>query len=153
MTNSKLSTILTGVAGEYFVAAELSRRGCIASVTLRNTKGVDILAANEDGTRTALIQVKTNGTSKPSWILNSKAETMSDDRLFYVFVALGATDGSPAYYIVPSQVVADYTATSHKNWLAGTKKSGGSRKDSNMRKFNDPNGDFLGAWENLGLHG
>jgi hypothetical protein len=38
---SRLSTGLSGVAGEYFVAAELSRRGYIASITLRNTRGVD----------------------------------------------------------------------------------------------------------------
>src|SRR5437660_12290839 len=39
----KLSTIQAGVTGEYFVAAELSRRGYIASLTLRNTRGIDVL--------------------------------------------------------------------------------------------------------------
>jgi len=38
----KPSSQLTGVAGEYFVAAELSRRGFIASITMRNTRGIDI---------------------------------------------------------------------------------------------------------------
>ena len=52
---SRLSTILSGVAGEYFVAAELSRRGYIASITLRNTRGVDILAINADATRSVSI--------------------------------------------------------------------------------------------------
>ncbi|PYQ29752.1 MAG: hypothetical protein DMF57_16130 [Acidobacteria bacterium] len=33
-----------GIAGEYFVAAELSRRGYIASLTLWRARGVDILA-------------------------------------------------------------------------------------------------------------
>ena len=42
----KLSSLLCGVAGEYFVAAELSRRGYIASITLRNTLGVDIPEAD-----------------------------------------------------------------------------------------------------------
>ena len=40
----KLSTALSGISGEYFVAAELSRHGLIAAVTLRNTRGIDILA-------------------------------------------------------------------------------------------------------------
>jgi hypothetical protein len=35
--NPKPSPQLTGVAGEYFVAAELSRRGYIASITMRNS--------------------------------------------------------------------------------------------------------------------
>ena len=42
---SRLSTGLSDVAGEYFVAAELSRRGYVASLTLRNTRGIDILAS------------------------------------------------------------------------------------------------------------
>ncbi|MBN2094879.1 MAG: hypothetical protein JW727_02425 [Candidatus Aenigmarchaeota archaeon] len=56
----KLSSILCGVSGEYFVAAELSRRGHIASITLRNTKGVDILCSNAEATKTVGIQVKTS---------------------------------------------------------------------------------------------
>ena len=35
---------LTGIAGEYFVAAELSRWGFIASITMRNSRGIDIPA-------------------------------------------------------------------------------------------------------------
>ena len=41
-----ISKILSGVAGEYFVAAEMSRRGYIASLTLKNTRGIDVLAAS-----------------------------------------------------------------------------------------------------------
>jgi hypothetical protein len=49
MAEQKVSPILIGVAGEYFVAAELSNLGYIASVTLRNTKGIDIIATNTPG--------------------------------------------------------------------------------------------------------
>ena len=61
-----LSTILTGVAGEYFVAAELSRRGFVASLTLRNTRGIDVLASNADATRSVGIQVKTSQGIAPT---------------------------------------------------------------------------------------
>jgi hypothetical protein len=44
--SKKVSSILIGVSGEYFVAAELSRRGYVASITLRNTRGIDIVASN-----------------------------------------------------------------------------------------------------------
>jgi hypothetical protein len=40
------------------VAAELSRHGYVASLTLRNTKGIDILASNPDATKSVGIQVK-----------------------------------------------------------------------------------------------
>jgi hypothetical protein len=49
--STKIPPVLTGVAGEYFVAAELSRRGYIASISQRNTRGIDILATSQDGSR------------------------------------------------------------------------------------------------------
>jgi hypothetical protein len=55
--NPKPSPQLTGVAGEYFVAAELSGRGFNASITIRNTRGIDILSTNAEAKRT----VKTHG--------------------------------------------------------------------------------------------
>lgn len=39
--------ILVGIASEYYVAWELSRMGYIASLTLKNTKGINILVLNE----------------------------------------------------------------------------------------------------------
>jgi hypothetical protein len=56
----KIPSVLAGVAGEYFVAAELSRRGHIASISLRNTRGIDIIATNKEASRSVTIQCKTN---------------------------------------------------------------------------------------------
>jgi hypothetical protein len=75
MTTVQLESTLVGVAGEYFVAAELSLRGYLASITLRNSRGIDIIASNADGTKTVSIQVKTNKTGQAHWILNKKSET------------------------------------------------------------------------------
>jgi len=104
MSDKRRSTILTGIAGEYFVAGELSRRGHIASITLRNTKGVDILCSNIDTTKTVGIQVKTNKGSKRSWILNKKAEGYYAANLFYVFVNLNNDKQNPDYFIVPTNI-------------------------------------------------
>src|SRR3989344_764334 len=101
----KRSTILSGVSGEYFVAAELSKRGNIASITLRNTKGVDILCSNSEATKTVGIQVKTNSGSSRNWILNQKAEDYFADNLFYVFVNLNENKKHPEFFIVPSKIV------------------------------------------------
>jgi len=87
MTKPKTKGVLTGVAGEYFVAAELTVRGYIASITLKNTKGIDILVSNQDASKSIGIQVKTsNNIKKKSWILNEKAEKYYENNLFYVFV-------------------------------------------------------------------
>ena len=48
---------IIGVAGEYFVAAELSKKGYIASLTLRNTRGIDILCSNIDASKTIGIRL------------------------------------------------------------------------------------------------
>jgi len=147
----KLSSVLSGVSGEYFVAAELSRRGHIASITLRNTKGVDILCSNAEATETVGIQVKTSQGSGRNWLLNQKAENYFAQNLFYIFVNL--TDGKklPEFFIVPSGVVANFCKESPANWLKTTNKKGQKHNDSPMRKFVDLDGKYLDHWELLGL--
>ena len=146
--------ILTGVAGEYFVAAELSRQGYVASLTLRNTRGIDILASNADATKSVGIQVKTNSGKKPHWLLSYKAEKDAAENLYYVLVNLNHKD-VPGYYVVPRAVVAESVKTSHAKHLATPGKHGQQRNDSTMRAFSilDPDMKKLyrNAWHLLGL--
>src|SRR5258708_23389824 len=110
----KLSPVLCGVAGEYFVAAELSRLGYIATITLRNTKGVDILASNGVASRQVGIQVKSNQGYLRDWILNPNAELHFADNLFYAFVNLKMPHQErPDFFIVPSKDVADHVRIGH----------------------------------------
>jgi len=131
----KLESQLVGVAGEYLVAGELSLRGYIASITLRNSRGIDIIASNSDGTKSVSIQVKTNSSGNKSWILNKKSEEFFSDNHYYIFVALGNINVRPAYHIVPSKKVAEYTSSDHANWLKGTKRDGSKRKDTPIAKI------------------
>ena len=147
----KVSSILTGVSGEYFAAAELSRRGYVASITLRNTKGIDIIATNEEGTKTINIQVKTSGIKTRGWILNKKAEEMDDKNMFYIFVQLTTLDKRPNFHIIPSADVAHTVKTGHKQWLKTPGRGGKKHNDTNMRKFEDPENKYLDKWELLGL--
>lgn len=147
----KLNPILSGVAGEYFVAAELSKKGYIASITLRNTKSVDILCSNSGATKTVGIQVKTNSSSYRNWLLSKKAEEYFADNLFYVFVNLNDNQKHPDFFIVPSKVVARYITESHTNWLKTPGKKGQKHKDSQMRKFEDSEEKYLNCWNLLNL--
>lgn len=108
---------LTGTAGEYFVAAELSLRGWLATVTIKNTPGIDILAKYPPSGQTATIQVKT--TSKPSgrFILSVKDEatTKANDE-WYVFVVLREPGQRPNFYVVPRNVVAGYLYSRYQDW-------------------------------------
>ena len=147
----KLSNVLTGVSGEYFVAAELSRRGYIASLTSRNTKGVDILASNQDASKSVGIQVKTKDANKKSWLLGQKAENYTGKLLFYVFVNLKDKDERPDFHIVPSERVSHYVWESHKKWLKTLGKKGQPHQDNLMRTFEDKDNQYQERWELLGL--
>ena len=145
------TSLLAGVAGEYFVAAELSRRGFIASITLRNTRGMDIVATNKDAKRTVTIQCKTSRKDAKQWLLGEKGEDFHADNHFYVFVDLHGDLERPSYHIVPSSTVAKTIKMEHRAWLKGTTPSGKPRKDSAMRKFRDPEDHYLERWDLLGL--
>lgn len=149
MREMKIEATLSGISGEYFVAAELSRRGYIASVTLRNTRGVDILASRLDASKSVGIQVKTSQSAGKAWVLNKKAEECFADSLFYVFVDL--KDRVPAFHVVPSTVVAHSVKTGHAEWLATPGRRGQPHNDSSMRMFRDRRDEYLGRWDLLGL--
>ena len=148
--SSKLSKILSGVSGEYFVAAELSRRGYVASLTLKNTQGIDLLAAKVDASRSVAIQVKTNQGSAHEWLLDKKVELPQAPHLFFVFVALRGQD-TPRYHVVPGQVVSEYCTRTHREYLAAKGRGGRTRKDTDMRSFKNPGGAYVDKWELLGL--
>ncbi|MCR4293313.1 MAG: hypothetical protein NUV76_10605 [Candidatus Kuenenia sp.] len=143
---NKLESTLVGVAGEYLVAGELSLRGYIASITLRNSRGIDIIASNPDGTKSVSIQVKTNSKGEDKWVLNQKSEIFYSENHYYILVALKAIGERPKYYIVPSKIIAEYITTTHNEWLMGKKSDGSPRKDSAIRNFRDPEGKYLEAW-------
>jgi hypothetical protein len=146
----KIAKHLSGIAGEYLVAAELSRRGYIASLTLRNTQGIDVLASSADGRRQVAIQVKCDQGKGREWILTAKAERLRGPHLFYVFVRLHHL-GTPEFFVVPSSVVATRTATSHRAWLARPGRRGQAHKDTAIRVFADRTGKYRDAWKRLGL--
>lgn len=151
MELSKLESTLVGVSGEYFVAAELSLRGYLASMTLRNSRGIDIIVSNSDASHSVSVQVKTSKKGAPRWILTKKAETFMAKNHFYVFVLLHSESTRPDYYVVPSKVVAEHCQRTHADWLAGKKKDGSFRKDSSVRVFEDKVGKYKERWDVLGL--
>lgn len=146
----KISGTLCGVAGEYFVAAELSRRGYIASLTLRNTRGVDILASNSDATSSVGIQVKSAQGAAKSWMLTSKVEADVATNLFYVFVRLNGF-AAPDYYVVPREEVSRFAAENHKKWLATPGKKGQPHQDTPIRQFKPDEEKHRDRWDTLGL--
>lgn len=145
--NQKLETVIVGVTGEYFVAGELSSRGHIASITLRNTRGIDIIASNKEGSKSVTIQVKASSSPTNSWILNKKSEEFFSDNHFYVFVNLAKPGIRSAFFIVPSAEVAKQITQGHQDWLNKTGRKGKAHQDNPMRQFSDKDNKYLEAWD------
>lgn len=146
-----MSAVLTGAAGEYFVAAELSRRGFIASISLRNTRGIDILATSQDGSRSVTIQCKTSQKTQKRWVLSDKSEAFVSSTHFYVFVLLRAAGEQPRYHVVPSRDVAKHLKADHKKWISTPGKDGRKHVDNPLRVFTDKADKYLERWDLLGL--
>lgn len=144
----KLSKALSGISGEYFVAGELSRHGFIAAVTLRNTRGVDILVSRPGGNRSATVQVKTLQNSGPEWVLSKSDELSKGENHYYIFVALHGCKGRPDYFVVEGDHVSKCCRDSHQEWLKGKNRDGSDRKDNDIRVFR-PTEDCREAWDRI----
>jgi hypothetical protein len=86
-----------GLAGEYFVAAELLRRGLVAAVTYGNAKRADVLVFSHSSEKALAVEVKS--TSKDEWIVGPKVPIASDKPWVFVHVPV-ERDSSPSYYIL-----------------------------------------------------
>ena len=141
---------ITGVAGEYFVAAELSRRGWIATITLKNTPNIDVIATTLDGSRSLNIQVKTRSIgNRQGWILNKGIESLApSDNFFIVFVDLVDIDKKPDYYVIPKNLFAKWIAKRHQEWLLTPGRLGQAHVDNSIRAFDKPQFDAFDNYHN-----
>lgn len=142
-----MNNINIGNSGEYFVAAELERRGFSVGVPMSNVKDYDLLCVSENNNHYAL-QVKTTASGKNKWMLSRKNENIKEDNVFYVFVHLHDL-GTPSFYIVPSKIVADTVYKSHHDWLKNPGKKGNKHKDNPIRLIELNDDTFLNKWDYL----
>jgi hypothetical protein len=85
----------THLAGEYFVAAELYRRGYSVAMTLGNAKAIDLFA-EFDGL-TVNVQVKAIRDKKSIGWPMMTAKIM--DNVIYIFVCLNGAAAPPDFYL------------------------------------------------------
>ncbi len=129
----KKDTISIGNSGEYFVAAELERRGFTAAVPMSNTRDFDILAVNRETFRQVALQVKTNRGKGKYWLLNKKSEELCGENIYYVLISLNELE-QPEFYIIESDKIAKSIKEGHKQWLRAEGKAD-KRHETSMRKF------------------
>lgn len=121
---------IVGQAGEYLVAAELSRRGLIATTFTGNVPHYDIIASDESGKH---VSVQVKASSGPSWQFGSIAAycdvqfdgerqvigKMKDcpvKRLVMVFVRIGDY-GEDRFYVMTWEKFRDLLVERHAGFL------------------------------------
>jgi hypothetical protein len=88
---------MSGLAGEFFVAAELLKRDIQTSVTFGNAKSIDLLAHNSETSASFTIQVKALRAN--NYFLLNPDKVVADH--IYAFVLLNAPGQHVRYFIVP----------------------------------------------------
>lgn len=144
-----------GRAGEYFVVAELNKRGAFAVPFAGNMPKIDLIACNSDESRTVYIQVKTKrgGKTWHSSISGSEPTSPKPDELnFWAFVDLGSFDEHPRFWIVPDWWIKNDIYMAHQAYL---QKHGGQRasnSNSTHHAIDEKRLDeWLGRWDILGI--
>jgi hypothetical protein len=135
-------------AGEYFVAAELNKRGGFAVTFAGNMPKIDIIACNHDQIRTIHIQVKTKRGGKTWHASIVGCEPMDppqDETNFWVFVDLGEESAAPRYWIVPDWWIRDNIYWEHKAYLD---QHGGTRPGNPDSKHHSIHENRLEEWKN-----
>ena len=148
MSKYKLSKQLSGIAGEYFVAAELSRRGFLAAITLRNSESIDILANSPITNKQICFQIKTS-QGKRKWPLSEKVEKDKTPNKIYVFVNLISDEHLPEYFLIEAIELSEMIEENHRKWLLTPNRKGEPHNETKFREFNDINEKYKDNWKLL----
>jgi hypothetical protein len=154
---SSPSKNMIGVAGEYYVCAELCRQNILALITPKNNPLFDIVASDPDGKRIISIQVKTMALeNKQGWRLNvSSTEKVGNPNLYVVLVKM-RQDGSNDYYVYKHDELAERVARNYLQYIKTPKRDGSKRKDVDFRwfdfrEFTEADKARRNKWEFLGF--
>ena len=144
----------TGRSGEYYVVAELNRRGCYAVPFAGNMPEIDIMATNAGRTRTVYIQVKTKRTGRtkrhgrPTGNWHSRASEGDKDprpEHFWAFVSIpNDYNEPPSFWVVRDAWLRQDIKANHAAWL---ERTGGRRPRGNISDHHGISEDRLKEWE------
>jgi hypothetical protein len=145
-------------AGEYFVVAELNKRGAHAVTFAGNMPKIDIIACDQGQNRTVHIQVKTkrggrtwHASSLDGSLYQAPASSL-DEKNYWIFVDLGDSETAPRYWIVPDWWMRNDIYETHNAYLA---RHGGTRArnpNSHHHAIDEKRlTAWQGKWETLGI--
>jgi hypothetical protein len=142
-------------AGEYFVAAELNKRGAFAVTFAGNMPKIDLMACNKDQSRNVHIQVKTKSGGKTwhsSIIGCQPMDPVEDETVFWVFVDLGELNAPPLYWVVPDWWIRNDIYWTHRAYLDSHGGKRARTQDSTHHSIDEKRlREWQDLWEILGI--
>jgi len=128
---------LIGNAGEYYVVAELLKRGIVASLAPRNAPGFDVLATRDHFT--ARIRVKTKSEQYDIWQWSAKPDGtifrhLFDSADFTVLVNLTKRTTDLAFFILPTPLIYRWLTERFTSWLNTPGKNGRPHSPTNRKR-------------------
>jgi len=128
---------IVGNAGEFYVVAELLKRGVIAALAPRNSPAFDILATK--GGRTTRIRVKTKSEQYDDWQWVAKKDgslfrDLSEHDDFTVLVNLTRETRDLAFYIVSTFTLNKWLTDDFERWKATPGKNGRPHNPENRKR-------------------
>lgn len=129
--------VLIGNAGEYYVMAELLKRGIVAALAPRNAPSFDILATR--GNRTVRIRVKTKSQEYPIWQYSVKKDgsifrNLSKHRDFTVLVDLAMVTKDLKFYIVSTCRINEWLNKDFEEWVNTPGKNNQPHNPENKKR-------------------
>jgi len=152
MSKKKSVNNLVGTAGEYYVCAELCKRGYLALMTPKNNPLFDVVVSNSDGSKTVSIQVKTRSIhNKQGWKLGKDiTEKKNNPNLFVILVNL--EEDYPEFYIYEYDELADIVERNYQKYISTPKRDGSQRQEvpfrwHDIKNFTEDDKNRKNKWE------
>lgn len=129
---------LVGAAGEYYVCAELCRRGILAVLTPKNNPMFDVIASAPDGMKNTTLQVKTRSVeNKQGWKIGVDIENPDKSKGKYIILVNLHEQQLPDFYIYTCKELADRVSAVYKKYIETPKRDGTPKKPVAFRWFDE----------------
>jgi len=128
---------LIGNAGEFYVAAELLKRGVIAALAPRNAPAFDIIATKDRKTVRVRVKTKSSEYTDWQWVVKKDGSIFrdlatSDD--FTVLVNLTKDTKDMGFFVVPTSVLNDWLVEDFNEWIRTPGKNGRPHDPTNKKR-------------------
>src|SRR5262245_21290686 len=121
---------LVGTAGEYYVCAELCRRGYLALLTPKNNPVFDVVVTNAEGSKSVSVQVKTRSErNKQGWKLGVDITTNEAPPGMFIALVNLVPEALPEVYVYEYAVLSSRVSALYAKYMAKPKRDGSARKD------------------------